>query len=54
LKAHVERHGIEVISAEALSVVTAQEVRAFFGTGKTLPQEEERVRLVREVRTATH
>jgi hypothetical protein len=51
LKACIEQRGIDVISAEALFGATAQDIRAFFGTGKALPQEEERVRLVREVRS---
>jgi hypothetical protein len=50
LKDHIKGAGIDAISARNLANTTPTEVRQFFGTTRQVPQEEERARLLREVR----
>lgn len=46
----MEARGASVVAAERLAYLDAAELREFFGWSGELPQEAERVRLIREVR----
>lgn len=50
LKHYITKHGMSVISASSLSVTTAATIREIFDWTDSIPFEEERARLLREVR----
>lgn len=51
LKKYIKKYGIGSISGDSLSVTTAATIREMFDWADSVPFEEERARLLREVRT---